>query len=290
MTLVELRTFLAIIETGSLVAAADKLNVTQSTVTARLKSLEGQLGQSLVLRRKSGALATPAGQRLKRYAATIEDLWRQARQETALPEGLRSVCNMSVETDLWTGPGQRMRDFVLALQPAVAMTLWEGDAATLAGWLQTEKSDMALTFSPRAGADQVQFELPPDTLVLVSTKADAPLRFDPGYVFVEAGPEFARDHATFYADASTQRLSFGSAQLGLAFILDHGGSAYLPWRMVAERVADGRLHRIAGAPEFMRPVFLVANRRAMDAWDWFDDIVKSLLADDPHDGPRLRNN
>jgi DNA-binding transcriptional LysR family regulator len=36
MNLTSLQTFLAILETGSLVRAADKLNVTQSTVTARL--------------------------------------------------------------------------------------------------------------------------------------------------------------------------------------------------------------------------------------------------------------
>ena len=48
MTLSELRTFLAIVETGSLVRASRVLNVTQSTVTARLKSLEAELGQTLI--------------------------------------------------------------------------------------------------------------------------------------------------------------------------------------------------------------------------------------------------
>ena len=44
MNLQSLATFLAIIETGSLVRAAERLNVTQSTVTARLKALEDHLG------------------------------------------------------------------------------------------------------------------------------------------------------------------------------------------------------------------------------------------------------
>ena len=55
MNLTSLQTFLAILETGSLVRAADKLNVTQSTVTARLKTLEEELGQVLINRQKSGA-------------------------------------------------------------------------------------------------------------------------------------------------------------------------------------------------------------------------------------------
>jgi len=40
MNLNEVRTFLEVIETGSLVAASQRLNVTQSTVTARISALE----------------------------------------------------------------------------------------------------------------------------------------------------------------------------------------------------------------------------------------------------------
>ena len=46
MNIISLQTFLAIVETGSLVRASKKMNVTQSTVTARLKTLEEELGQT----------------------------------------------------------------------------------------------------------------------------------------------------------------------------------------------------------------------------------------------------
>ena len=55
MSFDEIRTFLAIIETGSLVAASRRLHVTQSTVTARMNALEAELGQKLLHRVKSGA-------------------------------------------------------------------------------------------------------------------------------------------------------------------------------------------------------------------------------------------
>ena len=53
MNITSLKTFLAIVETGSLVRASEKLHVTQSTVTARLKTLEDELGQILLTRQKS---------------------------------------------------------------------------------------------------------------------------------------------------------------------------------------------------------------------------------------------
>jgi len=55
MNLVTLKTFLAVVQTGNLNKAADLLNVTQSTVTARLDALDTELGQSLLLRKGGSA-------------------------------------------------------------------------------------------------------------------------------------------------------------------------------------------------------------------------------------------
>ena len=74
MNLAALQTFLTIVETGSLVRASEQLNVTQSTVTARLKTLEDELGTRLLNRYKSGTTLTPAGTRLLRYARAMTGL------------------------------------------------------------------------------------------------------------------------------------------------------------------------------------------------------------------------
>ena len=54
--------------------AADKLNVTQSSTTARLKTSEEELGQVLINRQKSGATLMLAGAKLMRYAPAITGL------------------------------------------------------------------------------------------------------------------------------------------------------------------------------------------------------------------------
>ncbi|MEM7507278.1 MAG: LysR family transcriptional regulator [Pseudomonadota bacterium] len=272
----ELRTFLAIVETGSLVRASKVLNVTQSTVTARLKALESELGQTLINRQKSGATLTPAGVRLRRYATTINDLWRQARQETALPDGFSSVCNIACEPDLWPGLGERLFGFLRRHSPEVAISVWLGSGSEVAEWLTSGKSDLALSYQPHRQGRQTVLELPPDRLVLVSTRSVGPIRFDPAYVFVEAGEEFGRDHAAAYADADTARISFNSAGLGLEHLLRFGGSAYLPHRLVGELLGAGRLHLRPDAPEFNRRIYLSANETALRAWSWFDACMTDL--------------
>ncbi|MCG6902301.1 MAG: LysR family transcriptional regulator [Rhodobacter sp.] len=275
MNLSELRTFLAIVETGSLVRASGRLNVTQSTVTARLKSLEAELGQTLINRQKSGASLTAAGARLLRYAETISGLWQQARQETALPGGFDAVFNMVCHPDLWPGLGARLFDRVRRFQPSVALSVWQGGAAEMSGWLSSGLADLALTYAPSAQSTQSVRALGTDVLCLVSSAADSPVRFDPAYVFVEAGDEFGRWHAGTYADAGTARLNFGTAQLGLEHILTQGGSAYLPLRMAAPFLRDATLHRL-DAPEFERPYHGVVNKMAAQGWGWLEAALDGL--------------
>ncbi len=58
-----LRTFLRIVDSGSLSAAAVQLGTTQPTVSRRLQALERQLGLRLLQRSTHGLLLTEDGQR-----------------------------------------------------------------------------------------------------------------------------------------------------------------------------------------------------------------------------------
>ena len=107
MNIVSLQTFIAIVETGSLVRASQRMNVTQSTVTARLKTLEQEIGQILLNRQKSGVTLTPAGTKLLSYARIMCGLWRQAKFETSLPAGLDTVCTFGCDRELWHGTGRQ---------------------------------------------------------------------------------------------------------------------------------------------------------------------------------------
>ena len=275
MNLTELRTFLAIIETGSLVQASETLNVTQSTVTARLKALEDELGQRLINRQKSGASLTAAGVRLQRYATTISDLWQQARQETALPDGMHSVCNMACHPDLWPDLGVRLFDHIKTTQPHIALSIWTGGQYDLAHWLDNGLVDLALTYWPSTRKAKLTNELPPDRLILVSSDIDDPAQIDKGYVYVEGGDDFGRAHATEFAKSPTPRLSFGTACLGLDHLLKNGGAAFLPARLVQPYLGK-HLHLLHDTPVFTRQAYVVSRSTARAGWPWFDDAISAI--------------
>lgn len=276
MNLAALHTFKAIVETGSLVRASERLNVTQSTVTARLKGLEDDIGQPLFVRRKSGAQLTAAGAKFRRYADAMVSLWGQARQETALPAGVGAICNIGCAQDLWPGIGAPALAMIHAAPVETALTVWPCEAAQIEDWLAAGLIDLAFAHRAVTGTGLSAQRLPDDKIILVSTTPNAPARHDPGYVFVDNGEAFGRAHHLAYADADTAQLSFGAAEWALAHILEAGGTAYLPERVATTHMAAGVLHPVAYAPEFSRPVWMIVRDEAATGWPWFDGLAENL--------------
>ncbi|MGB0843982.1 MAG: LysR family transcriptional regulator [Alphaproteobacteria bacterium] len=271
-----LKTLVAIVETGSLVKASQRLNVTQSTVTARLKTLEEELGQPLIRRQKTGAELTTSGVKFKRYADVMLGLWQQARQEVSLPTGVNSLCNIGCSHDLWHGLGKNLLHLIRLRQPDMAASAWPGDQTELDRWLGTGLVDLAISYQPTTHLNQRIYPLKSERLLLVSNRPNSPARFDPSYVYVEHGENFAQKHAAAYADADTAKLSFGSVVWALDHVLTHQGSAYLPERLVQPYLDQGRLYLVDGAPEFARKVYLIANENVTACWEWLPDLIIEL--------------
>ena len=273
MNIIGLKTFVSIVETGSLVRASEQLNVTQSTVTARLRTLEQELGATLLHRQKSGVTLTASGTKLLGYAEIMIGLWRQARQETAQPEGTESVCNFGCDPDLWPNLGKQMFDHVNDGNPRMALSVWPGDQAELYRKLSTGLLDLVLTYRLAAPGNQTIYRLPPDNLALYATEPGRPVRFDPGYVYVDQGAEFLTKHALAFSDAGTARVTFGSAIWALNYMLEKGGTAYLPRRLALPHLQAGRLFEMLEAPAFTRNIFLIVNPNAASRWAWMPGLV-----------------
>ncbi len=79
------KTFLEIVASGSFIRAAERLHVTQTAVSARVRTLEELLGRKLFVRNKAGASLTTAGERFLRYAQTLVQVWERARHQVLVP-------------------------------------------------------------------------------------------------------------------------------------------------------------------------------------------------------------
>ena len=101
MNLDHIWTFLEVAQTGNFNRAAENLNITQSTASARIKALEDRVGHPLLNRSHSGCEVTAAGAQFYEYASGMQRLWQKSQQAVALEPGFRSVLSIGAQVSLW---------------------------------------------------------------------------------------------------------------------------------------------------------------------------------------------
>lgn len=144
MDLYLLRYFIAVVETGSFTRAADKVFVTQPTLSAGIKKLEGQVGQPLFERSNRRVFLTDAGTRfLPRAKAILHEcnLAVQSLQEAVSTPVLR----IGVLTTLSTlEVGQLIARF-RAVAPQTTIEMVDGTEQELHNRLDDRSLDYALS-------------------------------------------------------------------------------------------------------------------------------------------------
>ena len=261
------RTFLEIVDTGNFNKAAERLSVTQSTVSMRIKALEDELGRPLFVRSKSGTQLTAAGMQFRRYATTMVRVWEQARQELALPPGFRTVLNIGGQFSLWDRLLVQWIPWMRTAMPDVALRAEVGLSDGIMRQLIEGLLDVGVMYSPTSRPGLHIEKILEERLVLVSTRARSATEWDDDYVFVDWGPEFRAAHSQAFPDLKTPAVSVGLGALGLQHILAYGGTGYFPMRVVRSLLASGQLLAVTGAPEFRRPAYLVhAEDETRDEW------------------------
>jgi DNA-binding transcriptional LysR family regulator len=100
MDFTQLKTFRLVAATGSFTQAAAALHYAQSSVTAHIQALEGDLGVQLFQRLPRRVVLTPAGARLLKEADALLQQVEQARQAVRAPEGAEGPFTLSAPDTL----------------------------------------------------------------------------------------------------------------------------------------------------------------------------------------------
>ncbi len=256
------RTFLAIAETGSFVSAAARLNVTQSTVSARVRALETELGQKLFERGRAGAAVTDAGRRFALYASAAVRLAEQMLHELSLPEGIHGAVTVGGQVSLWDRLLPPWLAWMRVNAPEIAVRVDVGSSDQLASAVTDGSLSLAVSYVPLSRSGFVSEVLFIDELVMVAAfpmSVDSVGPASKDYVFVDWGPDFAALHAEAFAECPPPRIVIRIGALGLQHILSNSGSGYFPMRIVEPLIRQGRVVQVEGAPVFERPAYLVRS-------------------------------
>ena len=263
------RTFLEIVSSGNFIRAAERLNVGQTTVSARIHLLEEQLGRPLFVRNKAGATLTPEGEQFLRYAPSFVQLWERARQKVAVPPGHRAMLAFGGELSLWDPWLLKWMLWMRRSAPDLALRAQIGVPESLMTQVAEGVLDIAVMYAPqhRPGLKiEMLFE---EKLVLVTTdpnagrmRLDAETAARANYVYVDWGADFVLNHGVSFPEATNPGVFVGLGPLARDFILEAGGMGYFRMRAVQSYLEDGRLYRVHDAPEFLYPGYAVYGTNA----------------------------
>lgn len=150
MQQMNLEHFLVIVECRSLSKAAEKLYVSQSSLSQYLKRLEGNLGVALFDRSSSPMRLTLAGERYYVYANRVRQMEQDIRQEMAdLRDEVRGRIRLGVA--FWRGACM-LPDFFPEFHksyPGVKLELTEGSARRMEAALLDDSIDLAIMNLPQ---------------------------------------------------------------------------------------------------------------------------------------------
>jgi DNA-binding transcriptional LysR family regulator len=256
------RTFLEIVKTGSFVRAAGNLHITQTAVSARIRSLEQQLDRKVFIRNKAGARLTPAGDQFLRFATSLVQIWDRARRSVATAPGKETVVTIGAELSQWN---PLMRHWLVWMRrecPELAISAHIDSAERLMEEVQEGALDFAILYAAPARPGVIAELLFEERLVLVrTTPADQPMRPE-DHVEVDWGEDFAASYHAAFPDAMPGTVSISYGPLALDYVLARGGSGYFRMAAVRPFLEDGRLALVTDAPEFSYSAYVVHSTGA----------------------------
>src|SRR3954463_2320521 len=149
-----LRSFVAVVETGGFTRAAERIHLTQSTISQQVKRLEESVGHSLLVRERApgGVQVTEEGEVLLGYARRLLSISAEAEKALRHPAAPKTV-RLGVPEDF---AGRRLIDLLSGFSkasPHLRLDTVSGWSTELRRLLEAGEIDLALIKrEPKDGA------------------------------------------------------------------------------------------------------------------------------------------
>lgn len=272
MDIRQLETFLWIARLGSIAEACKRLNVTQSTLSMRLRALETDLRVPLFDRNHKRLTLTAKGRDLVRYAEKIVDTAKQARMYVADPQAQTGTIRVGVAELIALTWVPELINRLNLRYPNVTIDLDVGVPRTLTDALTTGAVDLALV--PSIGAPEAPllgFSL---GYVEFCWMASPKMRFPEGLIApneLEDRPLIgvAASQSVFYsvlqqwfldAGASMRRYNpCNSLAASVSMVAEGIGVGFLPNEYCAPLIESGQLQVLRATRDFDFEFFAVCS-------------------------------
>lgn len=279
----QLEAFLEAAACGNFTTASERLSLSPSAVSARIKALEAEIGARLFERSKRGVVLNEAGRSLLTHAETTVRAWEQGCASVRTTIAGNVPIRVGVQPDLWGVFAAPWYSRLRHDAPEVQLRLTSDYSDVLCGLVAEGLLDFAITLEPSRRRGIVLERLVTLPLILAASR---PARWDGSlpsdYCYVDWGRRFALWHEETFASEPAHALTVNASGLALHAINESGGAAYVLAPTVRAATADGHLYAIDGAPEFPMDIWTARSGSTPEhrPIDFLLETVKAVGARD----------
>lgn len=257
-----IKTFLDLCETRSFNQSAERLGVTQSTVSGRIKALERSIGRPLFQRSRAGTALTTEGLRFEPHARSLMHSWVTALTATR-DAGMAGVSmRIGLQQDLISLDIDALIAKLRAALPDTVLYIEADYSVQMRSDLAAGTQDIAVLYSPISHPDLHYETLGEVSYVMVSTDVTdcAAIRPD-RYIRANYAPAFAQSHAAELPHLSDAPLIVGQNTAMVDMLVSMGGTGYVLQQAAERLVSDGPCALVRGAPVIMQPSVIGVHLR-----------------------------
>ncbi len=255
-----LKTFLEVAKTRHFGKAADTLFVSQSTVSARIKTLEDQLRVDLFIRERGNIRLSPSGEALITHAKSMMTLWARAKQEIAIPQGVRETLVFGGLSGLWDITLQDWLYNISQSHPKLAVSADIFGAETLFSRVMNGTIDVAFLYEAPQGVNVGSQQIKTIKLRMVSGEPieQLPDNWAEEFMHVDWGLNYAVQFASEFPEIRSSKMTTGLGRIAHEHIKRaKTGFAYLAEPAVQESIDNGELFFVPNTPIFKRKAYAI---------------------------------
>ena len=252
-----LKTFLEVSRTLHFRIASENLFITQSAVSARIKLLEDDLGVLLFDRSQKHLKLTPEGNRLIKHANELLFMWQKTKQDVGIAESDAHQLVIGSMMSIWDIVLQDWLKKIHRNMDDVSLLTNTYSPIELRKSVLSRVIDIAFLFEPPFVEDLITEKVATVPLHLVTTEPNAckDLTLLDNYIMVDYGDAINAQYRRDFKFASPAKHYMSQPRIALNFLLDAGGSAYLPRQMTFEYIEKEKLFIVEQAPVYSREIF-----------------------------------
>lgn len=275
-----LRAFLEAASHGSFVAASEHLHLSHSSVSARIRALESELGVRLFHRGRHGVSLNKTGKSLLPFAENIAQTWLQAKSSIQAIASGNVPIRAGVQQDLWEIFGADWFALLKTRIPELQLHLTADTSTRLCERVDQQLLDLAITFEPKRQRGVLLEPIAELNLRLTSKKPMVWTEQLPNdYFHVDWGTRFEDWHSRQFGQNTPSTLQVEVAGIALLMLQRQGGTAFFPEELVAKSESAGELFFVSEAPQFSITVYLACplNAQQTERMTLAQDTLRSVV-------------